>query len=1545
MDKKNSAIQLVVCLLTVFVTSTTFAAAGRTVGKASVSSSGSAQYTIPLWVPPGTNRLTPTLALRYSSGTENGVLGIGWSIDGLSAIARCNKTIAQDLTTNAPILDVSDGYCLDGNRLRLTGGTYGTAGSTYQTEIETFSKVTAQSAAGNGPAWWEVKRKDGLIYEYGNTTNSRIETVNSPTARLWALNRIGDRSGNYIDIEYYEDTTNGSFRPKEIRYTGNATLGFSPDSKVVFVYETVTRPDPIYKYRFGINGTSIEGQINEFLRLDRIDVIDINSSTTVRTYELTYEASGGAGGRSRLSSIQECNAADCLAATTLQWINGTPSWSSTEVSAASAVPSGAVSLIGDINGDGRDDIVFSSSATSGGSTWRYMLGTATGFGAEVNTAITNWNQADAQALEWNGDGMMDVIVPCNGTGVWCVLRANGSGFTNVTTTTPSTGSSGGQALFTDIDGDGRDDLVRIMNSGQLGLRLGTGAGFAPTETVAYTITEPQTSWDGNFSDINSRRSRVRRWDFNGDGRGDFMLRTKYVDMEPGAPPVTIRMRSIFLGASTAIVAGEGTGGVAISAAVAGDFNGDGLTDIAYVLSSSVTVNMAQGSSVSNTVSGPSLSGYNSGSLIVLDYDGDGLDDFLVQKTSPATWWVSRSTGNGFTPLTDTSLGGTTFTRVADVNGDGLQDLVRIDTASGNVPKSRLHNGVYPDLLDRATDGFGMYADFNYSSLTAGSPTYTKGSGATYPTIEYQAPMYVVSNYTATAGNLGTYTMTYTYQQARQHLQGRGFLGFSKRTETDGRNYVRSETTYLQDPAEYQAIGAPSLLQVRQNSGELILEVASTWNKVTYSSGTSARRFPYISSQVVKRYEVGNFYNGSLVSTATTSNTIDSTSGTVYDSTTATVEAATAHGLQPSASYTARIYHPQANLLNDTVNWCLGRPGQTQFINVHNQSGGTQITRTVNRTWDGLYCRETQEVIEPSDPQWRVTTDITYDDGSGETDPDIGNITKLTVTGVGMTPRTTSASWGADGRFLTSVTNALMQTATYAWDQAVGTLISITDPNSLATSWEYDAFGRRTKETRADGTITTYDERPCDFCGVAKRHLVEQVGTSNNAFENQVNEYYFDAFNRPVGEHRATLDGVSVTQRDYDFFGRVTNEYFPGLVYGSTTFNYDLLNRVIQTSRPTSDSDATPVITSAIYEGLTTRSLNELGRESVRVANVAGGMIRSTDPWGYYQSFEFDAFGNLVRVTDSDTNTLQSTTYNVRGMPTVQSDMDMGSNWTFLPNALGEVEKIRDANTLAPNWTTIIGYDALGRMTSRQDVAEGVTSTFRWGVLSDNSPSHKYVGHLKSISMTSGYSETYTLDDLARPQNTQIVSDATYNFDYTYNTEGQLDTLTYPTSTSSYRLKLQYEYRYRLLLQVSNFSPAYPSFWKSMATDDAGNYIHERLGDLLDTTRGIDRVTGLVDSINSATDWQNPYQDIAYTWDKVGNLTQRQDLRQNLTERFVYDELNRLDYSTFNGTPNLDLAYDDLGNIISKTSATDPSINVGSYTYHAAKKHAVTLAGG
>ena len=53
--------------------------------------------------------------------------------------------------------------------------------------------------------------------------------------------------------------------------------------------------------------------------------------------------------------------------------------------------------------------------------------------------------------------------------------------------------------------------------------------------------------------------------------------------------------------------------------------------------------------------------------------------------------------------------------------------------------------------------------------------------------------------------------------------------------------------------------------------------------------------------------------------------------------------------------------------------------------------------------------------------------------------------------------------------------------------------------------------------------------------------------------------------------------------------------------------------------------------------------------------------------------------------------------------------------------------------------------------------------------------------------------------IGRPITRNITSDTTYQIDMGYDpTTGLMSTLTYPTSTSAYRLKVQYGYSYGIL---------------------------------------------------------------------------------------------------------------------------------------------------
>lgn len=78
------------------------------------TSEGSADFKIALKLPEGAGGLTPGLAIRYSSGGEHGILGYGFSLEGI-------ETISIDTRLGLPKYDGRDTYIIDGSKSSYNG--------------------------------------------------------------------------------------------------------------------------------------------------------------------------------------------------------------------------------------------------------------------------------------------------------------------------------------------------------------------------------------------------------------------------------------------------------------------------------------------------------------------------------------------------------------------------------------------------------------------------------------------------------------------------------------------------------------------------------------------------------------------------------------------------------------------------------------------------------------------------------------------------------------------------------------------------------------------------------------------------------------------------------------------------------------------------------------------------------------------------------------------------------------------------------------------------------------------------------------------------------------------------------------------------------------------------------------------------------------------------------------------------------------------------------------------------------------------------------
>jgi hypothetical protein len=352
---------------------------------------------------------------------------------------------------------------------------------------------------------------------------------------------------------------------------------------------------------------------------------------------------------------------------------------------------GASVVLGDVNGDGKPDLlVVNQCATNSDFFCFGSVGVLLGNGDgtfQTSVAYGSGGQTARSVIlgDVNGDGKSDLIVindcatSCENGGLG-VLLGNGDGSFQTAIPYSSGGQSPRSVVVGDVNLDGAPDLIvanlcalgdgSCSNGGVVSVLLNNGSG-AFLSTTSYASGGPNAN-------------SVALGDVNGDGKLDLLVANNCVDSEncsgvlgmlPGNGDGTFNAAVVY-----------GSGGSEAAALTVGDVNGDGVPDLLIAAqcasatscdSAAVNVLLGNGDGTFQPPVAYGSGGSDARSVVIADVNGDGKPDLVVANQSGAAGVLLGNGDGTYQAAVTYNSGGNNVTSLAitDVNGDGKPDLV------------------------------------------------------------------------------------------------------------------------------------------------------------------------------------------------------------------------------------------------------------------------------------------------------------------------------------------------------------------------------------------------------------------------------------------------------------------------------------------------------------------------------------------------------------------------------------------------------------------------------------------------------------------------------------------------------------------------------------------------------------------------------------------------------------------------------------------------------------------------------------------------------
>jgi RHS repeat-associated protein len=1408
----------------------------KAVGEIPISSSlsptGSVIYNVPIAIYPGIRDFQPQLSVTYNNQSGNGIMGVGWSISGLSTISRTVQSIYYNGKAEGVGMRNADAFTLDGSRLIKLSET--STQIKYETE-QGLIKVTA-NLSGNVVRYFDVFYPNGKKAIFGYTGNGS-NYLDYP------ITSLSDLQGNTIAYNY--SNANNHYTISSIVYNG---------ASIEFQY--ITRTYPILVYNGGVKVTE-----NQLLQ----KIVCKFGSTVLRTYDFTYQVQK----YSHVLSQIGCSASS-QSFNPLRFFygegNSAYSFTKSETQLSEwytgAQPGQLRVCKGKFDYGTDDDGLIS--LPNKNPYWQHY---------RHSTSLRH----SQNRFDNKYDGTEKIFL-------YTGLNTNfASPMPNLTT------ENGFIDIFCgNIDGKYEEEVIKVNNyvSGNydyLSFKVYAGnlySGLSYKYTRTFNFSTILTDADGGKS---IHPKFFYTGDFNGDGKMEVLAVSCHNPF--GWTDKTSKCYLFDLDSNVKLYEGYvfpyvvnfvGTNQEDAKDAFnktdrlfVFDYDGDGKTDICLINDQGVNIYkfVISGSTYSlqkvSTYTGLKKADIINKTVLVGEFNGDGKPDLLVSPTStPAsyTWDIFYAMGNG--QFEKTSFSGTSNPSSAsegfvlqDVNGDGLTDLIKYSSSGfytylannnilgisdsyssftsgsiivptninsrdyysqlvsikdGKVTRfSYPRNDTKEKLLTGMVNSFGIVQKNYYQMLNESSCNYTKGSGAVYPYENFQGPLFVPVCAEQYFNGQKNENNTYSYNNAVIHKQGLGFRGFEQIGSYD--NIRGRSMTQIYAPYNYGTLKSEETPWVK-NTNSYSVSVQS--NKIVKISLNSVSSLDKIKNQ--------------------------------------------------TTSYSYQ-YDTYGNPTSETINYGGGITGTVSrvFYNNTNETGYllgflTDMTKTTNRngsTWS-------ERVYIPSYSNGLPSVQIKYANGNQVSYESFVYDTKGCITQRGIKNYTSSTNlvsnyvYDTNGR-ITKETNPMSFNTTFEYSSSNGNLSAKKNHKGQSITYGYDVFGRVISVSYPEGSVET---ATFSWTGAGTNGLYCLATSATGKPSTKV---YYDALGRETRASQMRFNSIEGhTDKLYDGYGRLYKVSLPFTGATASLWNeygYDTYDR------PTYIAEASGKRTTYSYSGSNVTT-NKDGIASTQTFDTQGNVISISDPAGTI-TYNLRPDGKPSSIVAPGSVTT-SFAYDSYGRKTSIADPSAGTQ-SYVFDAAGNISRETDANGKIINFS----YDAYNRLNVKSYPEFSTTYNYNTD------------GLLDSVTSGNGTSRTCTYDVYGRI-NTVKETGADNKWlqkEYAYSYRN-ISSIQYSANTGSIATE-NYSYSNGHLSEIKLNNQI--SIWKLTAENALGQPTSVTTGNF-SRTYGYDAY-GLPTSRTAGS-----FQSFAYGFDATkGNLTYRKDNSYGFQENFTYDNLNRL----------------------------------------------------